>query len=246
VVSLGFLVCSLGLSWYNYGEFEMKVFLSHSHLDKDLAGQVKVELAYYGLEVFLAHEDIEPLAEWIDVIFAELKACDVFIPILTENFDRSDWTDQETGIAYVGEKLIIPLKVAVDPHGFIASIQALRLHVGNVKAACKRVARVIASKPGFGDLFRDALIRKFGGSGSYDGAGDNIRLLLSFEGYTSSQVRDMARFTIANGQINRSGSAYRKLLEFVRKYEGLIEPELYRAFREAIGAPINEQRDARF
>ena len=238
MVSLGFLVCSLGLSWYNYGEFEMKVFLSHSSLDKELAGQVKVELAYYGLEVFLAHEDIEPLAEWSDVIFAELKACDVFIPILTENFNGSAWTDQETGIAYVGKKLIIPLKVAVDPHGFIASIQALRLHVGNVKAACKRVVEIIASKPGFGDLFRDALIRKFGGSGSYNGAGNNIRLLLSFEGYTSAQVREMVNFTIANEQINQSGSAHRKLLEFVRKYKDLIEPGLYRAFHEAIEVPI--------
>lgn len=216
----------------------MKVFLSYSSLDKELAGQVKVDLAYYGLEIFLAHEDIEPSAEWIAVIFTELKVCDVFIPILTENFDRSDWTDQETGIAYVGEKLIIPLKVAVDPHGFIASIQALRLHVGNVKAACKRVVEIIASKPGFGDLFRDALIRKFGGSGSYDRAGDNIKLLLSFEGYTPSQVREMVNFAIANGQINRSGSAHGKLLEFVRKYKDLIEPELYRAFHEAIGVPI--------
>jgi hypothetical protein len=216
----------------------MKVFLSHSHLDKDLAGQVKVELAYYGLEVFLAHEDIEPLAEWSDVIFAELKACDVFIPILTENFNGSAWTNQETGIAYVGGKLIIPLKVTVDPHGFIASIQALRLHVGNVKAACKRVVEIIASKPRFGDLFRDALIRKFGGSWSHDRAGDNIKLLLSFEDYTSAQVREMVKFTIANGQINRSGNAHTKLLEFVRKYKDLIEPELYRAFHEAIGVPI--------
>ena len=225
---------------YCNGEFEMKVFLSHSHLDKHLAGQVKVELAYYGLEIFLAHEDIEPLAEWSDVIFAELKACDVFIPILTENFNGSAWTNQETGFAcaYEGEKLIIPLKVAVDPQGLIRSIQALRLHVDNVKAPCKRVVEIIASKPRFGDLFRDALIRKFGSSGSYDRAGDNIKLLLSFEGYTPSQVREMVNFTIANEQINQSGSAHRKLLEFVRKYKDLIEPELYQAFLEAIGAPI--------
>ena len=90
------------------GEEPIRVFLSYSSHDKELAGQVKKELESRGLEAFLAHEDIEPTQEWEGVILENLKACDVFIPLLSENFKESEWTDQETGVAVSEEKLIIP------------------------------------------------------------------------------------------------------------------------------------------
>jgi len=180
----------------------MKVFLSYSSLDKELAGQIKRALEDYGLEVFLAHEDIEPSTEWVDTILAELEACNVFVPILTANFDKSDWTDQETGIAIAHDKLIIPLRVTVDPHGFILRFQALKADINEIPPSCYKLAKVITSKPVLGGLFRDALIKRFGDSWSFDNATHNTELLLSFEDYTVSQVTEIIRHTIANKQIN--------------------------------------------
>ena len=37
----------------------IRVFLSYSHKDKELAGEIKKRLEEHGLEAFLAHEDIE-------------------------------------------------------------------------------------------------------------------------------------------------------------------------------------------
>ena len=212
----------------------MKAFLSYSNLDKYLAAQIKHELEDYGLEIFMAHEDIEPLAEWVDTIRAELEACDVFIPILTENFDKSDWTDQETGIAIACNTLIIPLKVTADPHGFIARFQALKMDIKKIAPSCYKLAKVIASKPVLGDLFRDGLIKKFGDSWSFDNANRNTKLLLSFEGYTLRQVTNIIGHIIANGQINQSFQARRKLSNYINIYKDSIDHELLQAFYEAI------------
>jgi hypothetical protein len=35
----------------------MKIFLSHFHLDKNLAGKIKKGLEQYGVNAFLAHHD---------------------------------------------------------------------------------------------------------------------------------------------------------------------------------------------
>lgn len=212
----------------------MKIFLSYSDLDKEIAGQIKHALEDYGLEIFLAHEDIEPLAEWVNTIRAELEACDVFVPILTENFNKSYWTGQETGIAIAHNKLIVPLKVTVDPHGFISHLQALKMDIDGIASSCYKLTEVIASKPIFGDLFRDALIKKFGGSSSFKNAAHNTELLLLFKEYTLRQVTDIISHTIENKQINESFAAQGKLSKFIHKYKDSIDPELLRAFYEAI------------
>lgn len=105
----------------------IKIFLSYSKEDKVLAGKIKEGLENIGFECFLAHDDITPSKNWPKKIENELDNTDVFIPILTENFQQSQWANQEVGIAYKLEKIIIPLKKNVDPEGFISDIQALKL-----------------------------------------------------------------------------------------------------------------------
>lgn len=212
----------------------MKVFLSYSNEDKALAGKIKQDLEDYGLTVFLAHEDIEPLAEWVDTLRAELGACVVFIPILTETFRKSKWTDQETGIAIARDILIAPLKVTVDPYGFISRFQALRVDLNNMESTCFELASVIASNPVLGDLFKDALINKFGNSWSFDDATHNTELLLSFEGYAVRQVTEIIKHAISNRQIYESFRARTRLSSFFDGYKDHLDSKLLEAFYEAI------------
>jgi len=67
----------------------IRVFLSYSTEDKGLAGFIKDSLEWYGLEVFIAHEDIEPSDEWQEAIIQNLESTDVFVPIITESFSLS-------------------------------------------------------------------------------------------------------------------------------------------------------------
>ena len=46
----------------------VRVFISYSHKDRKLAKQVKRSLITFGVNVFLAHDDIEASAQWSSVI----------------------------------------------------------------------------------------------------------------------------------------------------------------------------------
>ncbi|MFH2037311.1 MAG: toll/interleukin-1 receptor domain-containing protein [Candidatus Zixiibacteriota bacterium] len=123
-----------------------KIFLSYNTKDKVLAGNIKTELVKLGYDVFLAHEDINPSDEWLDKILIELKERNIFIPIITPNFQTSKWTDQESGQAMAYGKLIIPLLTKKSPHGFLSRIQGEWLHEDNLELTCQKLSLVISSK----------------------------------------------------------------------------------------------------
>ena len=106
---------------------KIKIFISYNTLDKEVAGNISKKLEKWGLDVFLAHDDIEVSEEWREVILENLFDCDVIIPIITENFRNSDWTSQEIGVV-LGRKtkcLIMPIKKGNNiPYGFISNFQA--------------------------------------------------------------------------------------------------------------------------
>jgi TIR domain len=160
----------------------LKAFISYSTKDKKLAAALKDCLTEYGLDVFLAHDDIEPSAAWVQTILAELSAADVFLPLLSDNFPDSKFTDQETGVAIAGDTLIIPLKVDIDPYGFIASIQALTLDPSRSRAACIKIARTIGQNPQRRGKFLDGLIEMFAESYSFAKAAEYASMLNEFEG----------------------------------------------------------------
>ncbi len=105
----------------------LRAFLSYSHTDRAIAGALKRIFEANGMDVFLAHEDIEPCDIWVGSILDYLNTCHVFIPLLTPEFERSTWTNQEIGYSYARGKLIIPVKITRDPFGFISHIQALTM-----------------------------------------------------------------------------------------------------------------------
>ncbi len=197
----------------------MKIFISYSHEDRKLAGQIKEKLERYGLKLFLAHDDIEPAEEWVEKIHKELQNCHVFLPILTENFNMSYWTDQETGIAYYLEKLILPIKVSADPHGFISRYQALLIRDNDVDQACKKIVERIAFDQSRGRLFKNALIRKFAACDSFNEAAKMTELLISFENYTITQINKIIEATIDNSQIHNCFKCQGWLRYFISNYE---------------------------
>ena len=182
----------------------LKAFISYSIQDRKLAKQIKKCLLIYGLNVFLAHDDIEASSQWSSVILATLKESNVFLPLLTEAFSKAEWTDQETGIAVAHGHLIIPLKVDSDPYGFIGAIQAQKLSSENPSPACAKIAKIVGKNPELQERFFDGLVQMFADSYSFDEAGRRAEMLLDFEGYTPQQVRRVLLATVENDQIYQS------------------------------------------
>ena len=113
-------------------ECDLNAFISYSSKDKEIAGIVKDALSNLGINSFLAHEDITPSQEWQEVIVNQIKTCNIFVPIITENFRESDWTAQESGAAFIKGMDIVPISAYfpggsfTQPYGFISKYQALK------------------------------------------------------------------------------------------------------------------------
>jgi hypothetical protein len=99
--------------------------LSHSSKKKALAAEIKQELSGYGIELFVAHEDIKPTLEWLDEIRLALNTCHAFAAILCQDFKTSSYCDQEVGLALQRGVLIIPVRLEIDPCGFMAPLQGV-------------------------------------------------------------------------------------------------------------------------
>ena len=103
-------------------------FLSHHHLDKLLAGDIRKLLETKGFAAFVAHEDITPSDEWEEAIRTHLHSCTALIAVVTENFANSSFTNQEVGIALEAGKPVIPIAFGVSGGnlpGFLKSKQAV-------------------------------------------------------------------------------------------------------------------------
>ena len=107
---------------YNY----YRLFISHLSKDKLRATYIKKLLLRYGIDCFVAHEDISPSKEWQIVIENALSSTDALCAILSPDFSKSQWCDQEVGVALGRRKLVIPINSGVDPYGFIGKWQAIK------------------------------------------------------------------------------------------------------------------------
>jgi len=215
-----------------YSWKSVRIFLSYSSTDREIAGELKENLEDFKMEVFLAHEDIEPTARWQREIFNNLENCDVFLPILTKNYPDSDWTDQEAGIAYAPDKLIIPLKVEINPYGFLNKYQALKFRVKRIRQICETIIQTIYKKRlESGHAVRDCIIHSLADSNSFQDAKQKSRLLLEFDKYTKAQLNQLIRVSTENSQIYQSYGAQDNLSILISKFKKQIDRELLNEYQ---------------
>lgn len=112
--------------WGDSYLYAPKVFISHRDTQKPYAKKIKDALAPLGVCCFVAHMDIEVSDEWLKTIDKAMRTSDLFLPLLTEDFFESIWTNQEIGFAYGFGIPIISIKSPKDPTGFISPRQGLR------------------------------------------------------------------------------------------------------------------------
>ena len=193
------------------------LFISYSHEDKAIAGRLKDNLEYFGFKAFLAHEDIKPTEEWQIRILEELEDCDVFLPLLTNEFKQSDWTGQETGIAHCKNKLIISLKINVDPFGFRSRWQALPFNVSDIKTTCQEIINIVVAKGDKSKLIY-SLIRGFSNSHNFAEANEKTPLFEKLSGHiTFEQELEIIRNGFDNGQIYGAYKAKNYIADLLRK-----------------------------
>jgi TIR domain len=118
----------------------LRLFLSHVSEHKKNVAKLKSEFFQYGVSAFVAHQDIEPNAEWQVEIELALRSMDALVALLTPDFHKSNWTDQEVGFAMGSNVMVISVRLGLDPYGFIGKFQGL---AGGFDAPDKLVSEVI-------------------------------------------------------------------------------------------------------
>lgn len=218
----------------NYtGIKSLKVFFSYSTNDKETVGILKTLLESMGFEVFLAHEDLEPCVEWQEEIKKNLNNCDIFIPLLTNSFKDSEWTDQETGIAIGTDKFIIPVQVDFPPYGFIGKIQSLRKNEFLIDTA-KEIVKVIRNKSKFGKDMNNFIIYAFSNSKNFDQANNRARLLEEIQDFKPEQIHQIFNAIKQNTIIQRAYVAKRVLGPLFGRYKENLKDEEYKELMELL------------
>jgi hypothetical protein len=82
---------------------KLRLFVSHVSRIKTSATRLKAALDTFGVDAFVAHEDIEPTQEWALELELELelalRSMHALCAIVTPDFHTSLWCDQEVGFA---------------------------------------------------------------------------------------------------------------------------------------------------
>jgi len=136
-----------------------RLFISHHHLAKEPAANLRKALQPYGVSAFVSHDDIEPTDEWREELLNALMSMDALIAILTPEFGGSKWTDQEVGIGIAQEKLIIPVNKGVHPYGFIEKYQSFNTANLTIREVANKVFKIICANARTKNRIGDCLVK---------------------------------------------------------------------------------------
>ena len=137
------------------------LFISHIAEHKQLAGDLQRALAKFGISAFVAHEDIEPTEEWMDVIQDNLGSCDALVALLHPGFHASKWTDQEIGSVMGRGKPVFAVKMGEDPYGFIARFQAFNGYQKSATEIAAAIVKKLISNPASRTAVARGIVKAF-------------------------------------------------------------------------------------
>lgn len=197
----------------------LRLFISHRDKYKHTVSELAILLQKYGVSCFVAHECIEPLTEWQDEIEKALFSMDALLAFLTDDFHESNWTDQEVGVAFGRGVPIIPIKMGkINPYGLISKIQALRGDFDNNKISAKLIFDKIASSLPKSDLVKEALIKGFADSESFNDSIFSLQELLpSIKIFNEADIQKIVNSYNENPQLHNCFFVKKNILGFLKE-----------------------------
>lgn len=194
-----------------------RVFISHVSAFKKEATSFKASMGMFGINGFVAHEDIEPSKEWQDEIEVALSTMDALLALLTPGFNESKWTDQEVGVA-VGRRVpVVAVRVGLDPYGLIGKYQAVQGAGRKIGEICDDVLTILLQKPGIGTRVTDALVRQLAASGSWAEAKRNMDYLERCQHLKPEMIKVIEKAMEENSQVREAWGVPDRIKALIRK-----------------------------
>jgi hypothetical protein len=211
---------------------KIKAFISYQTDDKVTAGKLKQELSNYNIDAFLAHEDLEVSSEWQKMILKNLKKSSLFICLLSQNYLKSEFCMQESGMAVVLKMTIIPLSLddTISP-GFLSNIQSKKIYSQNPSIRDIIPGLLLHNK----EYGINTIINFIGSSGSFRGAETNFEYISPYlDELTEEQASLLIEKVLDNRQIyNAHLCATKYFPQIVNKYKNIMTKREYEKFKKA-------------
>jgi hypothetical protein len=154
-----------------------RLFLSHPHEHREIAGEIRKRLLSWKIDSFVAHDMIEPSREWEDEIESALGTADAIAALLTPEFVQSSWCDQEIGYCLARGIPVVPLLHGAMPHGFIGKFQGLRTEDQTVWSIAPNLFKILATHEALREKMVWPTIQRYVNSPNFDGTREAFELL---------------------------------------------------------------------
>lgn len=198
----------------------LEIFISHADEDKKIAREIADEMEKHeGINVFVAHEDLEPGTNWKDDLTKKIFDCDVFLILLTEKFHPAEWTEQEVGIAHAFDRRIIPVRFDYTPtKGFMNDYQATKLIYPIDTNEIKNLVDVIFAYSEEGQRHINQMIDQLQSATRFVDANAYARMLFKTTSkFTDEQINRIATVFLDNYEIRTAWTSGPKCLELFQR-----------------------------
>ena len=205
-----------------------RLFLSHANVGKESATQLKDRLDAFLIDAFVAHEDIAPTHEWIEVIEQALKSCNALAALLTPDFHESYWTDHEIGYCLGRDVLIVPVRLGLDPYGFIARYQGVRGLGLSIEDLAVGICEALIGNERSVERITQPLVLAFRESHSFANANVKMGLLEKLPRLDQRQLHHIEESIDSNNQVKQATGVPSRIFA-LREKHGMQTRQVQRA-----------------
>ena len=194
-------------------------FISHTAHDGVFANELSNALREYGIEAFVAHDDIEPMREWVGEIENALSRMDLLIALFTPQFNASDWADQEVGVAIGRSVPVVPVHLGRAPYGFLGRYQAVR-EAGGAREIAARVFEFALGNENLAERAVDGYIAALRSSRSFAISNHLASQMANILALTPDQESALVHAFNANYQVYRARNIRAHIIGLLKRTTG--------------------------
>jgi hypothetical protein len=183
----------------------LKVFASHLAAHRSVVSTYAAEFQKYGIELFVAHDSIEPDAVWADEIVRSLRTAHCGIVFLHDGFNASGWCDQEAGWL-LGRGVPVPvLKFeATPPYGPLGFKQAINVAGRYPEPVVVETLNILRNSPAIASNLVESLVVGLERSPNFHTTDLIWDQLEGFRELTTDQTERVMQAAAGNSQVRNA------------------------------------------
>lgn len=213
---------------------ELKVFISYSHHDFDKAENIYNILKEGDIDCFIAPYEIKGGTKWEPNILEKLLNSNFFILMLSDNFSKSTWCNQESSIAYLqyeyNNAQLIPICIdKTKPYGIFYSVQSI--DYDKIDSLEKFVELINFKSISFKEAFEKSktnkinkLINNLRKSKNYNNSNEIFKKLEDID-LSLKQVEEIIEIANCNNQVSHCYETPNFLSKYKYRFDRILESE---------------------